>query len=124
MTVTSPASQDFASPRAFDTDTVPLFHHQPTDNMKFWEFCVATILAAAAAGVAFAGPSVCRGIYGSAKCCDADDYGVATRNCKTVPRRPRNPADFRAMCASGGMTPWCCVLPVPGRVLCKKPKGV
>ncbi|KAI0432827.1 fungal hydrophobin [Xylaria sp. FL1042] len=67
----------------------------------------------------------CSGLYDSLQCCSTDVLGVADLDCATPTAVPTSPASFAAICAAGGQTARCCVLPVLGQsILCQDPLGL
>ncbi|KAF3057697.1 Trihydrophobin [Trichoderma lentiforme] len=60
-----------------------------------------------------------RGLYSVPQCCDTDVLGVADLDCRTPPDLPSKCKNFGSACATIGLQPKCCVLPVAGvAVLC------
>ncbi|KAL6697172.1 hydrophobin [Trichoderma pleuroticola] len=62
------------------------------------------------------------GLYSVPQCCDVDVLGVAAVDCRTPPSASSKCKLFKGVCASIGLQPKCCVLPVAGlAVLCTDP---
>ncbi|KAI0140463.1 fungal hydrophobin [Xylariaceae sp. FL1272] len=67
----------------------------------------------------------CSGLYDTLQCCSTDVGGVADLDCDSPGAVPTSPADFAAICATGGQRARCCVIPILGQsVLCETPLGL
>ncbi|KAM6478307.1 hydrophobin [Trichoderma sp. SZMC 28011] len=77
----------------------------------------------APAGLARRAEAWCpKGLYGVPQCCDVDVLGVADVDCRSPPSAPSKCKSFQGACASIGLQPKCCVLPVAGvALLCTDP---
>ncbi|KAI0392555.1 hydrophobin precursor [Xylariaceae sp. FL0594] len=65
------------------------------------------------------------GLYSVPQCCSTDVLGVADLNCAAPSAVPYSPSNFQAICAKGGQTARCCVVPVAGQdLLCVTPEGL
>ncbi|GAP92420.2 putative hydrophobin-like protein [Rosellinia necatrix] len=65
------------------------------------------------------------GLYSSPQCCATDILGIADLDCHSPSAVPRDPNEFRYICATGGQRARCCVIPVAGQaLLCLTPTGV